>query len=67
MFLEIIVRDDVKRIGGETTDAFLNAVDSIFCSPIYEITNESEIENLKTAFVANCIKVRKPIVQVIIS
>lgn len=66
MYLKIIVRDDVKRICGKTTDSFLDAVDSIFYSPVYEIENEAEIEIIKNAYVANCTKVRKPIVQVVI-
>lgn len=66
MFLRIIVRDDIKRIGGETTDVFLDAVDAIFISQVYESDNETEVEKLKNTFVASCTKVRKPMVQVIL-
>ena len=67
MFLKIIVRDDIKRISEKTTDEFLDAVDAIFYSPTYKIKNVSEIENLKSVFVASCTKVRKPLVQVILN
>lgn len=66
MFLKIIVRDDVKRIGGKTTDDFLDAVDAIFVSPIYEIENEAEVKRIEESFVASCTKVRNPIVEVIL-
>lgn len=66
MFLKIIVRDDVKRIGKITTDDFLDAIDAIFYSPIYKIDKESEIENIINVFAASCTKVRKPMVQVIL-
>lgn len=66
MFIKFIVRDDVKSVSGETTDAFLKAVESIFYSPIYEIKNEAEIENLKNAYVASCTKIRHPMVQEIL-
>ena len=56
----------MSRITAETTDMFLNAVDSIFYSPIYEIVDEAEVENIKNDFVRSCINVREPLIQVIL-